>query len=90
MSNKVIIEPTEFKNTRTGIISYGYIIYNDSDRSYDNTLDSIPENDLELLKLVLESNDIVIDELIADVFDCETGLYFGSTYYEFEQIKHII
>ena len=50
MSNRLVIEPTEFKNISDGVISYGVRVYDDYGQSYDNTWDKIPKDDMEILK----------------------------------------
>ena len=51
MSNRICIEPTEFKNVRSGTVSYGYRAYDDYGNTYDNNWDAIPDDDLEVLKI---------------------------------------
>lgn len=58
--NRVTIEPTKFVNVRTGHATFGVRVYDDEGQSYDNTWDSIPEDDLEVLKLVLASDNQTI------------------------------
>lgn len=90
MSNRAVLEPTKFISVRSGRESYGYRFYDDYAGTYCNNLDSIPEDDLEFLKLVMESG---LDEVGRGIMDFiieeEHGVYIGDTWYEWDKIKHV-
>jgi len=88
--NKVVIEPTVFENHRTALRTYGVRVYDDHGQAYDNTWDSIPDDDMDVLQLVSQSEDETIVGIIDFVIEQGNGLYVGPTWYTFEEIKHII
>lgn len=75
MSNVLCIEPTEFKNVRTGNVSFGVRVYDNYEKCYINTWDSIPEDDEELFDLVMQDEEAkqIINSYIAAKED-EIGL----------------
>jgi hypothetical protein len=87
--NRVYIEPTEFTNTRTGSISHGYRIYDDSGSSYVNGWESIPDDDMELLALVMEEGNEFTDEMLSYVQEHGKSLYIGNEEYQWDEIKHL-
>lgn len=54
MSNNLVIEPTEFINSRTGEKSFGVRVYDDYESAYINTWESVPEDDFDVLDKTLE------------------------------------
>lgn len=87
--NRVTIEPTKFVNVRTGHATFGVRVYDDEGQSYDNTWDSIPEDDLEVLKLVLASDNQTISAMMDFVQEHERGITIGGTEYSWGKIKHL-
>ncbi len=87
MSNRATIEPTEFKNVRGGDVTFGVRVYDDYASAYLNLWESIPDDDLDVLRQVLESDDENIKALLNFIQEEETGVYIGDVYYDFEQIK---
>lgn len=88
--NRVTIEPTKFVDVRDGVESFGYRIYDNYGSSYDNTLQSIPDDNLELLKIVVENDNDIIQDIFEHLIETEGGLEIGGTFYDFEEVKHII
>lgn len=88
--NRVTIEPTKFVNVRSGEESLGYRMYDNYGSHYDNTLESIPDDDLELLKIVVTNNDDIIQDLLDYVVETESGIEIGGVCYNYSEIKHII
>lgn len=88
MSNRLTIEPTEFKDVRSGNITYGVRVYDDYDQKYDNNWESIPDDDMEVLSKTLNSDGM------SDFFELvkaeEKGLYIGDQWYDFEEIQKIL
>lgn len=88
MSNRLTIEPTEFKDVRSGNITYGVRVYDDYDQKYDNNWESIPDDDMEILAKTLNSDGM------SDFFELvkaeEKGLYIGDQWYDFEEIQKIL
>jgi len=86
MSNRVYIEPTEFKDVRTGEVSYGVRVYDDYAMAYDNSWDRIPYSDLEVLKRVLEDASEQAGGMIDWAVESEKGLYVSCTWFSAEDI----
>ena len=89
MSNRVTIEPTEFKNVRSGEKTYGVRVYDDYDQSYDNTWDKIPVKDLDVLEKVMVSDDKIISAMMDFIGENEKGVCIGDNYYDWEDIKYL-
>jgi len=90
MSNIVTIEPTEFIDVRSGNKSYGYRIYDAYGCHYDNSLESIPDDDLELLGLVSQSEDNGILDILDFMSEHKKGVMIGDIWYDYSQIEHLI
>jgi hypothetical protein len=95
MSNHVHIYPTIFKEPRNGAETYGYRISDDYAMAYDNGLSEVPDDDMELLKRVVDwsnqvSHDDTIYEMISYVRENKESIYIGDIMYEWDQIKDII
>jgi hypothetical protein len=81
------ITPTEFKNVRENIKSYGVRIWDSYAQTYDNSWDSIPKDDMEVLAKVIESADEVTEEMLDHVKREELGINIGGNYYDWDEIK---
>ncbi len=88
MSNKVRIEPTIFQNRRTSEYTYGVRVYDDYEQFYDNTWEQIPDDDLECLEQLIESESKEIKSLLAYIKEEKEGVYIGGEWYSWDQIKH--
>jgi len=88
------IEPTEFKDIRTGNINIGVRCYDDYACFYTDWWATVPVDDLEILKKCLEDFYFVDGQMTTK--DCygffgwikenHCGIYIGGTYYKWEQI----
>ena len=90
MNNAYII-PTEFKNARDGDTYYGVRVFDDYGASYFNGWDEIPSDNLKVIELVLMDapyNDVVCS-IVNTVEDNKTGVYVDTTWYAWEDIKHL-
>lgn len=87
MPNQVSICPTEFVNPKTGEKTFGIRVYDNYSQAYDNTWESIPYNDFEILKMVIEHDDSVISDMMVDVESEKMGIYIGDNFYEWSEIK---
>ena len=56
---------------------------------YDNTWESIPDDDLEVSTKVMESEDRHIVNMLDFLHETGIGLFVGDTWYEWDQIKHL-
>jgi hypothetical protein len=89
MSNRANIEPTEFKNVRTGEKTYGVRVYDDYDQMYDNTWDSIPDNDMDVLREVLKSDARDLQGILEFIMENEKGICIGGNWYDWDEIKDL-
>lgn len=87
MSNRLTIEPTEFVNVRSGEKTLGVRIYDDYDQAYINTWDDIPDDDMEILKRVIDIGANDIDPMLEHVQGNEKGIYIGGNWYDWDEIK---
>jgi len=88
MSNRVTIEPTKFEDVRTGEVSYGVRVYDDYGQTYDNTWESLPDDDMDILHKVLQiEGDRYITDLMFDVVSDHKGLLIGGKWYDWEEIE---
>lgn len=89
MTNYITIHPTEFFDVRTGEKSLGFRVYDDYASSYCNICESLPDDDLEFISMVLEYADDNIRIMLDHVREHELGIFVGDEFYEWEQIKHL-
>lgn len=87
--NTVTLQPTEFINQQMGSSTFGFRMYDDEGQTYDNTWDSIPDNNLEILALAMQSDDWQVIDMLSLLLKYKKGLYIGKTWYEWDQIKHL-
>ena len=87
MSNRVTIEQTIFQNVKSGEKTYGVRVYDDYAQAYDNTWGEIPDNDMDVLKKVLESDANDISAIMDNVRENENGVFIGGTWYDYDEIK---
>lgn len=90
MSNQVHIEPTRFENVRSGLVTYGFRAYDGYAQTYNNTWDSIPDDDMEVLKLALKDADDVLSDMLDFCREHERGLHVGDSYLDWDEIKHLL
>lgn len=88
--NRVAIEPTEFINVRSGDKSYGYRIFDDYSAHYDNNLELIPDDDFDLLKIIIKSQDKNIQDIVSFIKEEKKGVYVGNVWYDFEKIENLL
>ena len=87
--NRVTIQPTVFENRPTGEKAYGYRMYDNQGQTYYNSWELIPDDDLEILALVLDDMDVVAQLMLDFVQGHEQGIYIGKEWYNWDQIKHL-
>lgn len=88
MKNDINIQPTKFEDIPTGEITLGVRIYDSYDNMYQNTWHTIPSDDMDILRWVIEKADDQVKDLLSFIEETESGLYIGNKYYEWSQIKH--
>lgn len=89
MSDRATIEPTEFQNQRTGSKTFGVRVYDGYGQTYDNTWDSIPDDDMDVLDKVKESDDEVIVAILDFVQEHKKSIDIGGEVYQWAQIKYL-
>lgn len=92
MSNQVHIMPTIFIDAvheRVKSKTYGFRIYDDYSKDYDNTWDEIPELDGKLLEKVIASKDNLSEgkTILNYIKHSQSGLFIDSKWYDWEEIK---
>ena len=90
MSNLVTIEPTQFTNTRSGESTFGFRAYDDYGQTYENIFESIPDDNLEFLALVVEYPNEILGGMLEYARINEKVIKVGGTFYEYDEIKHIV
>jgi hypothetical protein len=90
MSNRTYIEPTEFISVRSGKKDFGFRMYDDYTGTYKLFDSSIPDDDMDFLKLVLENLDDVSRDMIDFIRETQSHLYIGDTLYTYEEIKKVL
>ena len=92
MSNRICFEPCEFTNTRSGESSKGFRAFDDYHIPTNYNRESIPDDDLEFLALIVKQKgegNFDLDELLDWIEEQEQGIYIGDTWHEWEEIKHL-
>lgn len=89
MSNRITFEPTEFTNVRTGEVSRGYRAYDDYASTYSNGWESIPDDDLEFLAMVIEDGNEEATKLLNHCAEHERGVFIGPVFYGWEKIREL-
>ncbi|MBD3262034.1 MAG: hypothetical protein GF334_10290 [Candidatus Altiarchaeales archaeon] len=92
MPNQAFIIPTKFENIRNGKVNYGFRVFDDYAEGivwlpYD--MEKIPEDDLECLQLVMNSEDEIPISILDHVLEYETPAIIGDVTYSWDQIKHL-
>ena len=87
--SKVYIHPTEFLNVRTGGKALGVRVFDAYGEGYDGTWDAIPNDDIDLIKKVIESKcNSVID--VVDTIEAEhADIQIGNNSYSWNKVKHL-
>jgi len=89
MSNTATIQPTIFQNHGTEQKTYGVRVYDNYGQCYDNTWVSIPDDDLEILQMVIDNDNETMVAIIDFMLENCSSIMIGSEYYEWEEIKHL-
>src|SRR5579872_4729432 len=89
--NRINFTPTKFIDTRNGLETLGYRAYDDYGKAYANLWDSIPDDDMEFLRRILEEDrdEESVDAIFRYMLEYEEGCYVGDNYYEFDELKDL-
>lgn len=88
MSSKVYLKSTKFESM--GETTYGFRMYDDYEKTYNNCSEAFIEDDLDLLRYAKETEDEDIDGMLYFIVENEEGIEINGTWYDFEQIKEIL
>lgn len=89
MSNLASIQPTIFTDQRTGDVSYGVRVFDDHGKSYVNDWDSIPDDDMDVLRKVFVMLDDITVDILNHICEEEKGIMIGTKFYDWDKIKHV-
>ena len=87
MSNRIVIEPTKFIGTKSGYESIGIRVYDSMTQAYDNSWDEIPDDDMEILKKAMDSQNSSIESMFE--LPLFNGVEIGGNWYSWDDIKHL-
>lgn len=87
--NRPCLQATKFVNHPQGTVTHGWRFYDYYGQCYDNTLDSLPDDDLELLSIVTETKDETAVAMLNYLQENESGLYIGDEWYNWCDIKQM-
>jgi hypothetical protein len=65
-------------------------MYDDYGKDYDNCMDNIPEDNLELLAYVVKNKSDITRDMFNHIKETQSGLEIAGTWYDFSEIKDII
>lgn len=87
MTNELNIDPVEVTNTRTGDKSTGVFVYDNYGRTFLDDIDKIPDDDIDLIKLILEGEwDEATEDMFADTVNEDRPIYVGAKRYTLSDV----
>ncbi len=87
--NRITIQPTIFENHPQGSKTYGYRMYDNYGVTYCNVWESIPDDDLDIIKQVMEDGDDTAQAMLGFCLEYGRELFVGDVEYEWKEIKHL-
>lgn len=94
MGNRVNIDRVEFKNLKTGDVSYGIKAYDDGGQTYNNGMSrtELIQSPGAALSYILKEMefDEVFQGMLEFCRDYKQGLYLDDDFFDYETIKYII
>lgn len=89
MGNRAYIVPTEFKDLRSGEIEQGLRVFDDYAAGYTvlQETETLPEDDLDLLRLALRCGDKTVREVLDFIQEMEKAINICDVWYSWEEIK---
>ena len=90
MSNAICFEPTKFEDLRTGEISYGYRAYDTTESTYCNTWESVPDDDLQFLRLVFQDDNPIVESIVEFMQEERIGCWVGDEYIEWADLEKLL
>lgn len=89
MNNMATIQPTIFQNHNTEDKTFGVRVYDNYGQAYDNTWESIPDDDMGILQQVIDNGNEIMVSIIDYVLEHGTSIMIGKEIYGWEEIKHL-
>jgi hypothetical protein len=86
MSSNTTLEATTFEPLR-GAKTYGFRMYDDYSKTYDNNSSSLIVDDMELLEYAIGCGDSEVTGMIEFLSENEQGMTINGTWYDYEEIK---
>lgn len=90
MSNRVRIHRTEFVELKTGERTLGVRIGDDHDSTYIDYLETLPDDDLELLEEIASQYDDTVTGILSFCLEVEKGVSIDDTFYDYDEIKEVL
>lgn len=87
--NCITLQATKFVNLPQGDETIGWRMYDNHGQTYDNTLESLVTEDLELLKIALESTDQQVLDMLSMMQEISKGIEINGNFYDWDQVKHL-
>lgn len=87
MSNRAQVIRTRFID-HTGETE-GVRAFDDFEQTYFH-FDSVPEDDMELLALMLNQNDDRLNGIFEHLYSIEKGVEIDGTWYDYSEIKNVL
>lgn len=69
--------------------TYGFRMYDEYAKTYDNTFQTPIDDDLELFKEVMKSEDEVVQDMVSHIADYKEGIWINGTWYFWEDISKL-
>ncbi len=88
MSNRISLIATKFTNIKTGHETLGYRLYDDYEQIYDNTFESVPDDDIEFLQMVYDRCD-EYSAILNYLWETKKGININEEYYDWDEIKGV-
>jgi hypothetical protein len=83
----ITLTATTFDSHVEGIKTYGFRIYDENNKVYDNNSKSPIVDDIDLLEYALTVDDYEIKAMLSHIKENEKGMTINSQYYDWEEIK---
>jgi hypothetical protein len=87
--NRITIEPTIFEDS-WGAKTYGYRIYDNYAKDYDDCMNNVPDDNFELLEYVVKNQSEIVQGMLDHVIATKSGLDIAGSWYDYDEVKHIL
>ena len=88
--NLLYVLPTKFTDLISGHETYGFRIFDDTASLYDNTWESVPETNDEMIQKVFGSEDVLIQELLAQWAAQDTPIVINNRTWTVAQVEVVL